>query len=103
MYISLFFGGRMFKRSLLSLVLVTAFVCPAAISASEDELVSVVAEAVTEVAPEAAGIAAQALQLIKDNKLALGAGVVATAGAVALAAWYYGYFQTAENNQAENN
>lgn len=89
----------MFKRSLLSLVLVTAFVCPVAISANEDG----VAEAVTEVAPEAVGIAAQALQLIKDNKLALGAGLVATAGVVALAAWYYGYFQTAENNQAENN
>lgn len=100
MYISLFFGGRMFKRSLLSLVLVTAFVCPAAISATEEEIVLAATEVATEVAPS---IAAQALQLIKDNKLALGAGVVATAGAVALAAWYYGYFQTAENNQAENN
>lgn len=77
----------MFKRSLLSLVLIAGLACPvAAVAAEGDSVVTRVTEQVCE--------------FVKDNQIALGgAAVVTTAAVAALVAWYYGYFTTTENNQ----
>lgn len=127
----------MFKRSLLSFVLVASLICPAAALAGDGQVVADLASQVganavalaadaanavaavesatdvikevpfvateilsTDVAPEAAGIAAKIFKLVSDNKLAFGAAaVIATTVTVAALAWYCGYFQKAENNQ----
>lgn len=80
----------MFKRSLLSLVLIAGLACPLVARAEGEEAVVTLTE--------------QVCNFVKDNQVAFGAATVTvTAAAVAALAWYYGYFQTAENNEAEDN